>query len=130
MSTTKHERPGVYSSYDASTVVSGGGSGKTVGIAALSEAEAGGLHALARYEDAAAAFGAEDNLCRLAQTLFRNGAAQVKAAPVAADMAASAVLISAEQIWEISLEIFSETFSAAAEAPGVPDIMVPCAEPM
>ena len=36
MSTTKHERPGVYSSYDASTVVSGGGSGKTVGIAALS----------------------------------------------------------------------------------------------
>ena len=85
MSTTKHERPGVYSRYDASTVVSGGGSGKTVGIAALSEAEAGGLHALARYEDAAAAFGAEDNLCRLAQTLFRNGAAQVKAAPVAAE---------------------------------------------
>lgn len=86
MSTTKHERPGVYSRYDASTVVSGGGSGKTVGIAALSEAEAGGLHALARYEDAGrAAFGAEDNLCRLAQTLFRNGAAQVKAAPVAAE---------------------------------------------
>ena len=35
MSMTIHERPGVYSSYDASAVVSGSGGGKTVGVAAL-----------------------------------------------------------------------------------------------
>ena len=35
MSITTHERPGVYSQYDASTVVSSSGGGQTVGIAAL-----------------------------------------------------------------------------------------------
>ena len=33
-STVIHERPGVYSSYDASVVISGGGAGKVVGVAA------------------------------------------------------------------------------------------------
>ncbi len=36
MSITRHERPGVYSSYDASSVLYGGGGGKTVGITAKS----------------------------------------------------------------------------------------------
>ena len=34
MSVTTHERPGVYSSYDASAAVSGGG-GRLVGLAAV-----------------------------------------------------------------------------------------------
>jgi len=33
---TKHERPGVYSSYDASSVVSAGTGAKTIGVAARS----------------------------------------------------------------------------------------------
>ena len=33
-STVMHERPGVYSSYDASTAISGGGAKKVVGVAA------------------------------------------------------------------------------------------------
>ena len=35
MELTTHERPGVYSAYDASTVVSGSGGGKVAGLAAL-----------------------------------------------------------------------------------------------
>lgn len=84
MSMTSHERPGVYSSYDASTVVSGTGRGGVVGLAALSSGKAGTLFTLNRYEDAVAAFGPEDGIARLARVLFLNGAAQVKAAPVAA----------------------------------------------
>ena len=37
---TTHERPGVYSAYDASAVVSGSGGGKVVGLAALPDTTA------------------------------------------------------------------------------------------
>lgn len=83
MSTNRHERPGVYSSYDASSVISGGGSGGTVGLAAVSQAEAGKVYALSRYEDAVSQFGAGDRLTQLIWALFLNGAAQVKAVAVA-----------------------------------------------
>lgn len=83
MSTSRHERPGVYSSYDASSVISAGGSGGTVGLAAVSETEAGKVFALSRYEDAVSQFGAGDRLTELIRILFLNGAAQVKAVAVA-----------------------------------------------
>lgn len=82
---TVHERPGVYSSYDASTVVDGRSGGKKVGLAAISQGgTAGTAVVLARYEDAAAAFGAGDALTELARLLFLNGAAGVTAIPVEA----------------------------------------------
>ena len=84
MSITTHERPGVYSQYDASAVVSGSGGGQTVGIAALcEEGSAGTVHTFTRYEDAAATFGETEELTELIRLLFLNGAAQVKAVPVA-----------------------------------------------
>ena len=67
-----HERPGVYSSYDASTVVSGRGTGRLVGLAAVNtQAEAGVAKTITSYDRAVAAFGssgAEDmaELIRLA----------------------------------------------------------------
>ena len=83
MSTTIHERPGVYSSYDASAVISSSGGGRTVGLAAvLSDGDTGALVTLNRYEDAVSAFGEGENLTKLAQILFRNGAAKVLAVPV------------------------------------------------
>ena len=83
MSMTIHERPGVYSSYDASTVISGSGGGRTVGLVGLvSEGESGKLYTLNRYEDAVTQFGQEENLTKLVQVLFRNGAAKVVAVPV------------------------------------------------
>ena len=42
MTMTTHERPGVYSAYDASAVVSGSGGGKVVGLAALCTGAAAG----------------------------------------------------------------------------------------
>ena len=80
---TIHERPGVYSSYDASNVISGSGGSSTVGLVGLvSEGESGKLYTLNRYEDAVTQFGQEENLTKLVQVLFRNGAAKVVAAPV------------------------------------------------
>lgn len=86
MSMTIHERPGVYSSYDASTVISGNGGGRTVGLVGLiTEGESGKLYALNRYEDAVTQFGQEENLTKLVQILFRNGAAKVMAVPVSGE---------------------------------------------
>ena len=84
MSVTNHERPGVYSRYDASTVVKGRGGGRCVGLAALcGTGTAGTLYTFNRYEEAVTAFGGEETLTELVQLLFLNGAAQVKAVPVA-----------------------------------------------
>ena len=86
MSMTIHERPGVYSSYDASTVISGSGGSSTVGLVGLvSEGESGKLYTLNRYEDAVTQFGQEENLTKLVQVLFRNGAAKVVAVPVSGE---------------------------------------------
>ena len=83
MSMTIHERPGVYSSYDASTVISSSGSGRTVGLVGVwTQGETGKLVTLNRYEDGATQFGGEENLTKLVQVLFRNGAAKVLAVPV------------------------------------------------
>ena len=84
MSMTTHERPGVYSDYDASTVVSSTGGGQTAGLVAVcTEGEAGTLYVLNRYEDAVTTFGQEENLTELVRLLLLNGAAQVRAVPVA-----------------------------------------------
>ncbi len=100
MSMTIHERPGVYSSYDASTVIAGSGGGRTVGLVGLvSQGESGKLYALNRYEDAVTRFGPEENLTKLVQVLFRNGAARVVAAPVGgqADYQGAFDLLAAEE---------------------------------
>ena len=60
MNLTTHERPGVYSSYDASTLVRGSGGHKTVGLAAInSTASAGVPITVTSYEAAVAAFGSQ-----------------------------------------------------------------------
>ena len=58
MSITVHERPGVYSSYDASSLVSGRGSGRLVGLAAVNTVAAPGeTPIIPSYDRAVAAFG-------------------------------------------------------------------------
>ena len=81
---TTHQRPGVYSAYDASSVVQGRANGRAVGIAAISAGgTAGTLYTLTSYEQAATAFGAEDALTQLVGLLLRNGAGKVYAVPAA-----------------------------------------------
>ena len=81
---TTHQRPGVYSAYDASSVIQGSANGRTVGIAAVSAGgDPGTLYTLTGREQAATAFGAEDGLTELTELLLRNGAGKVCAVPVA-----------------------------------------------
>ncbi len=82
---TYHERPGVYSSFDASSVVYGGGSGQTVG--AVGWAPAGTALAATQFTSAAAAealYGASTTgigLAELVRAALKNGAASVIAVP-------------------------------------------------
>ena len=58
MSISVHQRPGVYSSYDASAVVSGRGSGRMVGLVGLNpQVPAGTVQVITSYDKAVAAFG-------------------------------------------------------------------------
>ncbi|MEG2119544.1 MAG: phage tail sheath subtilisin-like domain-containing protein, partial [Pseudoflavonifractor sp.] len=125
---TTHERPGVYSSYDASTVVSGRGGGRTVGIAAISTGgTAGTLHHITRTEDAVAQFGSKDHLTALIRALFLNGAGAVTAVPVGAESgyaAAFAALATEENLAVITCDsttltvqqALRESIKTAAEA--------------
>lgn len=86
MSVTVHQRPGVYSSYDASTVVSGTGTGGVVGLAAINTiAQAGVAQTITSYEKAVTTFGTGggEDMAELIRLALRNGASAVVAVPVA-----------------------------------------------
>ncbi len=84
MSITVHERPGVYSSYTASTAVSGRSGRKNAGLVVQMEQPSQVMWTITRYEDAVAAFGSEqdENATALVRLLLQNGAAQVMVFPV------------------------------------------------
>lgn len=86
MTISYHERPGVYSDYEASSVYAGAASGKTVGLAARSDAAAG-IYALHSGADASA-LGGSAKLTAIVQLLFQNGAGIVLLYPTAGDTAA------------------------------------------
>ena len=65
LSETMHERPGVYSSYDASTVVSAGRAAKVIGVAAKAvKGTAGEVVTLTGYAAGVAAFGEDARIRR------------------------------------------------------------------
>ena len=83
-----HERPGVYSSYDASTVVSAGRAAKVIGVAAkAAKGTAGEVVTLTGYAAGVAAFGEDaadtPGMSTILRLLFANGAATVAAVRVA-----------------------------------------------
>ena len=82
-SVTSHARPGVYSVYEASAVVTGGTRRGKAAVAARSQGGTPGtLYELGSYQEAAEAFGKEDGLTELVKVLMANGAARVAAVPV------------------------------------------------
>ena len=88
MNVTVHQRPGVYSSYDASTVVSGGGSGRLVGLAAVNAtAEPGVVQVVTSYDRAAELFGTQgaEGMAELVRLALLNGAGGVAAVAVAGE---------------------------------------------
>lgn len=87
MTVTTQERPGVYSSYDASTVVSGQAGAKTVGLVAICEDCDGYGEAqyLTSHEEACNLFGSDASISELVRLILLNGAASVVAVAVEDD---------------------------------------------
>lgn len=84
-----NERPGVYSSVEVSSVLSGGSKGRTVGIAAVSAAGVKGEKVyIGSYGEAVSKFGAECSMTRLIRLLLQNGAAVIYAVAAAVGQAA------------------------------------------
>ena len=85
MKVTEHQRPGVYSVYDASSALAGRTGGKAAAVAAVSvKGTAGTVYPLTGAEKAEEIFSADEVMTRLIRALFANGAARVYAVPVAA----------------------------------------------
>ena len=86
MSETRHERPGVYSAYDAAAVVSAAKGNKTIGVAAKAvRGTAGEAVTLTNYAAGVAAFGEDTDpgMSTLLRLLFLGGAGKVMAVRVA-----------------------------------------------
>lgn len=87
MSITTHERPGVYSSYGASSLIRGSGGRKTVGLVAVNtKATAKTVYTITSYEEAVTTFGSAggQDMAELIRVILLNGAAAVAAVPIAA----------------------------------------------
>ena len=86
MSESRHERPGVYSSYDASAVVTAGRGSKIIGVAAkAASGTVGEVVTLTGYTAGVAAFGedVDTGMSTILRLLFLNGASTVAAVRVA-----------------------------------------------
>lgn len=78
-----NERPGVYSSVEVSSALSGTGSGKTVGIAAAAATgQKGVCTEITSYAEALSLYGPDCTMTKLIKILLLNGAARIIAAPV------------------------------------------------
>ena len=90
-----HERPGVYSSYDASSVIRGGRAVRTIGVAAKATSGTPNVPVtLTSYEGGVSAFGEDaegsPGMSAILSLLFQNGASTVVAAAVSEEDYASA----------------------------------------
>ena len=134
MNSTIHERPGVYSSYDASSILSGEHTGKTVGVAAIAaEGDCSEVVLLHSCAEGVEAFGEDatgtHGMAAILKLLFANGAGAVKAVAVAveddeADYESAFALLGEEEDIEIVVcdsadeEVHATLREAVAEASG------------
>lgn len=135
MNSTIHERPGVYSSYDASSILSGEHAGKAVGVAAIAaEGDADEVVLLHSYAEGIEAFGEDaagtHGMAAILKLLFANGAGAVKAVAVAvedneADYESAFALLGEEEDVEIVVcdsadeEVHATLRDAVSEASGL-----------
>lgn len=85
-----NERPGVYSTVEVSSTLSSAGTGKTVGIAAVSEKGTKGIcTSVTSYGEAVSLYGSDCSLTKLIKVLLLNGAATIVAVPAAVSAEAS-----------------------------------------
>ena len=88
MSITYHERPGVYSDYDASSVTATGRTDRVIALVGQSEAKRG-LYTVTSYASGRETFGESSQLGRMLKLAYQNGAGTVLACPVAEDTEAA-----------------------------------------
>ena len=79
MSLVYHERPGVYSSYDASSIIARGSTERVIALIGKAEAKAG-LYRLHSYAEAKEAFAEGSELGRMAKLAYQNGAGTLASA--------------------------------------------------
>lgn len=85
-----NERPGVYSSIEVTSPLSGSSVGKVVGVAAVASAGAKGVCTrISSYLEAVSAFGADCRLSEMIRIMFLNGAYAVDAVPAAVGISAA-----------------------------------------
>ena len=83
---TDTQRPGVFSSYEVTSTISGSGRGGAVGIVAqVPEGSEAHIRKIDSYASAVSAFGAECSLTKLVKVLLLNGASSIVASPVEAE---------------------------------------------
>lgn len=120
MNLTTHERPGVYSSYDASTLVRGSGGHQIVGLAAInSVAPAGVPITVTSYEGAVTAFGSQEgkqDMAELIRVALLNGAAAVVAVPVASEEGYEAAFEALGSVENIRVMLCDSTQLAVQQA--------------
>lgn len=119
MSISVHQRPGVYSSYDASAVVSGSGTGRLVGLVAVNtQAEAGAVQIITSYDKAVAAFGSNgaEDMAELIRLALKNGASGVAAIPVADESGYEAAFAQLSGVEDIALAICDSTDVSVQQA--------------
>ncbi|MEA4814706.1 MAG: phage tail sheath C-terminal domain-containing protein [Oscillospiraceae bacterium] len=101
MTSTVHQRPGVYSSYDASSIVGSGNSAKTIGIAAAAvSGDKNAVTYITSYETGVSAFGLDGGtpgMSTLLKLAFLNGATRIAAVAVGDGDYASAFALLAQE---------------------------------
>ncbi len=88
MSLIYHERPGVYSDYDASSVTLAGSTDRVIALVGMSQAESG-LYTVTSFSDGRQTFGENSELGKMLKLAYQNGAGKVLVYPVAADTEAA-----------------------------------------
>lgn len=117
MKVTTHERPGVYSVYEASSLISGVSGAKWVGLAAIcTTGTAGTVYELSDYKQAVEQFGSNQELTELVRLLFLNGAAGVSAVPVQDEDGYTAAFAALEALEGIAIVVCDSTTVAVQQA--------------
>ena len=119
MNSTIHERPGVYSSYDASSVVSASAAAKTIGAAAVAtKGTANKVELITSYEEGKSVFGEDASgvygMSTLLKFLFANGATGSGAAVSITDFGSAAgnlVVLKGYGANEVSTALATQTHS-------------------
>lgn len=115
MSITVHQRPGVYSSYDASGLVSGSGSGRLVGLVGVNAAaRTGTVQTVTSYDQALSLFGDQgcEGMAELIRLALKNGASGVAAVAVAGADGYEAAFAEMARTEDVALVICDSTDAA------------------